>query len=409
MLEHYVIQDFRNHPAINTRFEMHSSNPVAPLDGRYWYNSDINIPYVRANGINLPLVAKDDNFYNAPEITSNNDQDALLVWSHIATSNYQYDKYRRISFANLKAQFGTVNNAFSILSGNTGANIIASGQQSFSIWGDNVVLETSGNNATKRLTLQFKSQGQGLFFAGPSSGGPGLPSFRSIMISDLPPGLMQGYTKAEVDAFFEGESAGKKLVHWNNILYKPLLEPTLGNPPVDGYVLSSTVAGIRSWIEMTGGGGDGYWSRTGTIISPATTGDTLAINTIVEETLDAGVTVQSVFKVDNGSIPGQSTMAHGLVINSSNGNQSIDNFRVNTYLYIALQTDSSDNSVSLMSNINGKIGFFGATPTVRSSGWNPTNNTVLKSYNVTATTINELARTLASIIEELKEKGLIGN
>ena len=31
-------------------------------------------------------------------------------------------------------------------------------------------------------------------------------------------------------------------------------ENSLGNPSVTGYVLSSTTAGVRSWIEMTGGG-----------------------------------------------------------------------------------------------------------------------------------------------------------
>jgi len=34
-------------------------------------------------------------------------------------------------------------------------------------------------------------------------------------------------------------------------------EPALGNPTVTGYILSSTTTGIRSWIEMTGGGGSG--------------------------------------------------------------------------------------------------------------------------------------------------------
>ena len=33
-------------------------------------------------------------------------------------------------------------------------------------------------------------------------------------------------------------------------------ETALGNPASDGYVLSSTAAGVRSWIEMTGGAGD---------------------------------------------------------------------------------------------------------------------------------------------------------
>jgi len=31
-------------------------------------------------------------------------------------------------------------------------------------------------------------------------------------------------------------------------------EPALGNPGVNGYVLSSTVGGVRSWVAMTGGG-----------------------------------------------------------------------------------------------------------------------------------------------------------
>lgn len=32
---------------------------------------------------------------------------------------------------------------------------------------------------------------------------------------------------------------------------KPLYEPPLGNPAVNGYVLSSTTAGVRSWIQMS--------------------------------------------------------------------------------------------------------------------------------------------------------------
>jgi hypothetical protein len=37
-------------------------------------------------------------------------------------------------------------------------------------------------------------------------------------------------------------------------------EPELGNPSTDGFVLSSTVAGVRSWVAQTGGGGgDAVW------------------------------------------------------------------------------------------------------------------------------------------------------
>lgn len=36
-------------------------------------------------------------------------------------------------------------------------------------------------------------------------------------------------------------------------------EPSLGNPAVDGYVLSSTVLGARSWIPQAAGS-SGYWT-----------------------------------------------------------------------------------------------------------------------------------------------------
>lgn len=37
-------------------------------------------------------------------------------------------------------------------------------------------------------------------------------------------------------------------------------EPTLGNPSINGYVLSSTTSGTRSWIPMSGGSSDSTWS-----------------------------------------------------------------------------------------------------------------------------------------------------
>lgn len=61
-------------------------------------------------------------------------------------------------------------------------------------------------------------------------------------------------------------------------------ENSLGNPSVTGYVLSSTTAGVRSWIEMTGGGTgiahapsdgnyyaskDGVWATLAGVFQPA--------------------------------------------------------------------------------------------------------------------------------------------
>lgn len=48
-------------------------------------------------------------------------------------------------------------------------------------------------------------------------------------------------------------------------------EPYLGNPSVDAYVLSSTIAGARSWIPQTGGSGgvDAYYKHVQSL--PAST------------------------------------------------------------------------------------------------------------------------------------------
>lgn len=51
-------------------------------------------------------------------------------------------------------------------------------------------------------------------------------------------------------------------LEWGKIVGAPvfdptLFEPALGNPLVDGYILSSTAAGARSWISPPSGGGGG--------------------------------------------------------------------------------------------------------------------------------------------------------
>lgn len=42
-------------------------------------------------------------------------------------------------------------------------------------------------------------------------------------------------------------------------------EDALGNPGTNGYVLSSTIAGVRSWVAQSGGGGAAWGSITGTL------------------------------------------------------------------------------------------------------------------------------------------------
>lgn len=86
--------------------------------------------------------------------------------------------------------------------------------------------------------------------------------------------LSNYYTKAECNALFLTEAAADALFltqaegdaryltasSADALFLTPaeadaVYEPKLGLPAADGYVLSSTVAGVRSWVAMSGGGG----------------------------------------------------------------------------------------------------------------------------------------------------------
>ncbi len=54
------------------------------------------------------------------------------------------------------------------------------------------------------------------------------------------------------------------------------------------------------------------------------------------------------------------------------------------------------------------IGFFNATPVAQSTGWSVTNETTDKSFDANATSIDELADVLGTLIETLKTYGILG-
>lgn len=108
------------------------------------------------------------------------------------------------------------------------------------------------------------------------------------------------YLTVETDPIFLTSPAGsitaQDVLNWDSAfgwgdpsgLYSPIAhnhsgvyEPVLGAPGVDGYVLSSTITGTRSWVEMTGGStGIVYPSGTGivTITAGTTWGGTISDN-----------------------------------------------------------------------------------------------------------------------------------
>ena len=105
---------------------------------------------------------------------------------------------------------------------------------------------------------------------------------------------------------------------------------------------------------------------------------------------------------------GQSTLGTGLVVNNTAGSSSINDFQVKTQLYNAIYVTSSADSMTLMSSPNGKLGFFGATPTTQSAGWSVANYLVSKSFDANTVTLEQLADVVGTILTELKNKGLLG-
>lgn len=441
-MEHYISQDFRNHPVKNLRLEHFSTNPGSPLSARLWYNSSDQVAYIQSGSLVLPITAKDDNFHNAPEIASNNSSDELLVWNSIATPSAQFDRYRRISFANFAAQFTAGSNSFSSATANSGSPINASGPTTLSLHGGHAYLQTRAVPAENRIYIEFQPQSQKTFFAGPSSGSSATPSFRSILKSDLPAGLgtvfsvgmnvptgfdISGSPITESGVFSLSFSLGYSLPtiasqsNWDTAygwgdhagLYALLAhnhsgvyEPVLGNPLVDGHVLSSTILGARSWVPFPTP--VNYWQRNGTVLSPSTIGDILAISQITEEVLNDGILIDSLLTVNTGSAPAQSSFYTGMIINVGQGISPINDILLMSQNYTALYIESVSDSLLLMSSPLGKIGFFGATPTVQSANWNADNVSATKTYNSASTSINELSNVLGSLIEELIAKGLIG-
>jgi hypothetical protein len=109
-----------------------------------------------------------------------------------------------------------------------------------------------------------------------------------------------------------------------------------------------------------------------------------------------------------GTYSGQSTLATGLVVNNTAGSTSISDFQVKTQIYDAIKVIASSNSLSLMSNTAGLLGFYGATPTSQSAGWGVTNLSPLKSYDANTITLEQLADVVGTLVTELKNKGLLG-
>jgi hypothetical protein len=113
-------------------------------------------------------------------------------------------------------------------------------------------------------------------------------------------------------------ASGGNSTNWNTAFgwgnHAGLYEPQLGNPSTDGYVLSSTAAGVRSWVPAaTGGSADGNNYPTGVTF----VGGSLAIqrsglsdiSVVIDGRYELAFSKKSAFNKDFGTT--SSTVAYG--------------------------------------------------------------------------------------------------
>ncbi len=91
-----------------------------------------------------------------------------------------------------------------------------------------------------------------------------------------------------------------------------------------------------------------------------------------------------------------------------NGNATIASSGTFTMVDLANFVMGTTNGTKIGTATNQKIGFWNATPVVRPSAYTPTNVSTDRAYDADATTVDELADVLGTLIADLQSIGLIG-
>jgi hypothetical protein len=261
----------------NHRLEQRTSDPAILNAGSIWYDTLTDTAKVY-NGANVKaLYADDDDFHSLSSILStvaNNDE--LLI----ADADDSY-AYKRITRQDLLSGVGTVENAYYRIIAEAGvANLDASGESFIQMAGDGAILKTYGSvTGSNSISIIFHNQYANKVLAGPTSGGTAYPTFRQLVDADMP----VGYDPTAWD------SAASHVTSTSNphsvTAAQVGAEDDLGNPGTDGYLLSSTAAGARSWVTPHQIGGQ---SLNALIVTPTASEDGYSLtwdNTAGEYTL----------------------------------------------------------------------------------------------------------------------------
>lgn len=129
----------------------------------------------------------------------------------------------------------------------------------------NVTVTPITTNGT--LTAALASQSANLILAGPTSGGPAAPTFRSMVTADIPSNTVA------ISSLLNGSTAGT-VIYYNGTAWTSFTGNTSGTQ-----CLGENASGVPAWTTCAGGSGSGtvnsgnanvlaYYPSTGTAVSP---------------------------------------------------------------------------------------------------------------------------------------------
>jgi hypothetical protein len=171
----------------------------------------------------------------------------------------------------------SVNGNFADVNGNIVVTGTGGGMSAISVATANGFGGTSSGGTTPVLTLTtpltgiLKGNGTAMLAAVPGTDFVTIPQLGTKVDTSykthlaLPLSLRLADTTLQISKATTSTDGYLSSVDWNTFNGK---ENSLGNPSTNGYVLSSTTGGVRSWIAPATGGGGGTWgSITGTLSS----------------------------------------------------------------------------------------------------------------------------------------------
>lgn len=299
MIRSYRELDMQNLAILNMTLEKLDEDPVLPGEARIWFSNDSNLPRIRAGGQNRFLIAPDDDFnFTLPLKETLYINDTFLIY------DIENTEYRRMKASVILSQMSTVKDVFKTIHAEDGVkDIVAEGADQIYFNGDGELLQSIGNiTGTKSVKYDLRNQFSRMVLAGPVDTILGKPTFRHLTDGDLPSSYNPEHWD-EAYAFSQIIEGNPNNVTMEDLGYSVVttigdpgldenipteksvrtligtIEPALGNPIADGYVLSSTTAGVRSWIVFPSA------TYTNATATPSTIGGIASGSTFSDHTM----------------------------------------------------------------------------------------------------------------------------